>query len=146
MTPWPKIATGMMALFLLAACARAPAPLAAAGAYRFDYSGVYGVGRIDLFLADGKVSGLDPDGAGPSYRGLYRQAADSRQVQLDLTVHLPATRQSIGGVTVIGTARDFPVRFTFPASLGLGQRWPIRIETQAGRISGEISRQLWRLP
>jgi len=128
---------------LLAGCtghAAPPFPATAQGSYQLDYAGVYGTGRIALALRDGKVSGLKPAGAGPSYRGLYRQAKDPRQVQIDLIVHLPPTRQIIGGVAVIGTGRDVLVPFAFPADLGPGQRWPIRIETQAGRITGEITR------
>jgi hypothetical protein len=125
---------------LLAACAGRPLPPKAEGSYQLDYAGVYGTGRIALALQDGKVSGLNSSGAGPSYRGFYRQASDPRQVQLDLIAHLPPTRQIIDGVTVIGTARDVLVRFAFPAGLSAGQRWPVRIETQAGRITGEITR------
>lgn len=129
-----------LAALTLAACAPRPVHQDAAGLYRLDYSGVYGVGRIDLALADGQVSGLSPAGAGARYRGFYRQARDPRQVQIDLIAHLPPTRQVIDGVTIIGTAREVPVQFAFPADLGTGRRWPIRIETQAGRITGEIIR------
>ncbi len=122
------------------ACAPVPTPPAAEGRYRLDYSGVYGVGRIDLALAEGRVSGLNPAGAGARYRGSYRPARDARQVLVDLIVHLPPIRQVIAGVSVIGTAQEVPVQLAFPADLGTGQRWPVRIETQAGRITGEITR------
>lgn len=132
--------------FLLAlmagACARGGErqhfPAMAAGSYRLDYSGVYGVGRVDLLLADGKVSGLNAQGPGPSYRGAYR--GDGRMVQLDLVAHLPPSRQMIDGVVVINTAQDVPVRFEFPADLAVGARWPIEIATQVGLIKGEIAR------
>lgn len=138
MIPYPQIAVATVVIALAAACTPAAPPTHAAGLYRLDYSGVYGVGRVDLALADGQVSGLS--GAGPSYRGSYRQAKDPRQVQIDLIAHLPPTRQVVRGVSVIGTARDVPVQFDFPAGLGTGQRWPIRIETQVGGITGEITR------
>lgn len=137
----PRIAVAITGLLLtMAACAPVPTPATAGGLYRLDYSGVYGVGRIDLALGDGQVSGLNPAGAGARYRGFYRPARDARQVLVDLIVHLPPIRQVIAGVSVIGTAREVPVQFAFPADLGTGQRWPIRIETQAGRITGEITR------
>jgi hypothetical protein len=126
---------------LLAACAERPAiPPTAEGGYQLDYAGVYGTGRIALVLHAGKVNGLNAQGAGPSYRGFYRQAKDPRQIELDLIAHLPPIRQIIDGVAVIGTARDIRVQFAFPADLGIGQYWPVRIETQAGRITGEITR------
>lgn len=134
-----NIAAAILAL-TLAACAAQPVQRDAAGLYRLDYSGVYGIGRIDLALADGQVSSLNGTDAGPSYRGIYRRTKDPRQVRIDLIAHLPPTRQVIDGVTVIGTARDVPVQFAFPADLGTGQRWPIRIETQVGEITGEVTR------
>lgn len=93
-----------------------------------------------MTLQDGQVRGLNPRGTGPSYHGSYRQARNSRQAQIDLIADLPATRQIIGDVIVVGTPRQVPVQFTFPADLGTGTRWPIRIETQAGPIRAEITR------
>jgi hypothetical protein len=129
-----------MGLVLIAACAPVPPPINAAGHYRLDYSGVYGAGRIELILQDGRVSGLNPRGTGPSYRGFYRLARDPRQVDIDLVAYLPPTRQILDGVAIVGTAREMPVQFAFPADLGRGARWPIRIETQAGPIRAEITR------
>jgi hypothetical protein len=136
----PKTVAGMLGLALIAACAPVAAPINAAGNYRLDYSGVYGTGRIELMLQDGQVSGLNPHGAGLSYRGSYRQARDWRQVQIDLIAHLPPTRQILDGVAIVGTARELPVQFAFPADLDPGARWPVRIETQAGPITAEITR------
>lgn len=117
-----------------------PPPTQAAGSYRLDYSGVYGTGRIDMTLQDGKVNGLNPRGPGPSYQGSYRQARDPRHVQIDLVAYLPPTRQVIGDVIILGTARQVPVRLEFPVDLDIGGRWPVHIETQAGPITGEITR------
>lgn len=137
----PRIVVAVAGLLLaVAACAPVPTPPTVEGLYRLDYSGAYGVGRIDLALGDGQVAGLNPAGAGARYRGFYRPARDARQVLVDLIVCLPPTRQVVNGVSVIGTAQEVPVHFAFPADLGTGQRWPIRIETQTGRITGEVMR------
>jgi hypothetical protein len=126
---------------LLAGCGgdeRPEFPANAAGNYRLDYSGVYGVGQVDLQLLAGKVSGFNLQGAGPSYRGFYR--GDGRMVTLDLIAHLPPAQQTVGGVVVTSTARDVMVQFSFPADLATGARWPIKIETQEGPITGTLSR------
>ncbi|MDY0872193.1 hypothetical protein [Dongia rigui] len=136
----PKTVAGILGLILITACTPGPPPITAAGHYRLDYSGVYGTGRIELMLQDGQVSALGVAEAGLDYRGSYRQAQDRRQVQVDLIVHLPPTRQIIDGVAIVGTAREMPVQFTIPANLDPGARWPIRIETQVGPIRADITR------
>lgn len=133
-----------LVVLLLAACANPasdiPFPAQAAGSYRLDYSGVYGVGRVDLLLRDGRVSGLAGTAGSITYRGFYRTAADGRRVALDLIAHLPPATQQVQGVTVVGTARDVLVQFDLPQDLTPGHRWPIHIETQNGPVSGTVTR------
>ena len=137
----------LLAAFCLAlsACTTTPAPSAAPppaaeGLYRLDYSGVYGTGRVDLNLHDGKVGGLNPAGGAASYRGTYRAGGMPDEILVDLIVHLPPSRQVVAGVAIVGTAQDLPIRFSFPAHLGSNARWPIRIETVYGPISGQLAR------
>lgn len=130
-------------VLLLAACASENTPVfpsTAAGSYRLDYSGVYGVGQVDLQLSEGKVSGLNPKGGAITYRGFYRTARDVRFVTLDLIAHLPPVRQVVKNVAVVAAARDVAVRFDLPADLGAGGTWPVRIETQQGPVSGTVTR------
>ncbi len=127
----------------LSACTTTPVPPSAAeGLYRLDYSGVYGTGRIDLDLHDGKVGGLNPAGGAASYRGTYHAGDNPDEILVDLIVHLPPSRQVVAGVVIVGTAQDLPIRFSFPAHLGSTARWPIRIETAYGPISGQLARLL----
>lgn len=137
-----KIASNTLVLLLLAACAgREPSfPAQAAGRYQLDYSGVYGVGRVLLLLRDGQVSGLGAEAGGVTYRGFYRWAPDGRLAALDLIAHLPPFTSTVDGVRVVGTARDVQVRFDLPPDLGPGSRWPLRIETQHGPVSGTLTR------
>jgi len=129
---------------LLSACAGRvadiPLPAQAAGSYRLDYSGVYGVGRVELQLREGRVSGLVPKAGAITYRGFYRTAADGRRMALDLIAYLPPVTQQVQGVAVVTTARDVLVQFELPPDLAPGHRWPVRIETQNGPVSGTVTR------
>jgi hypothetical protein len=134
----------LVSLIGLTACVAAddPPPIAAAaaGQYRLDYSGIYGVGRVDLLLRDGKVSGLNPAAGAVSYRGFYRRDQSGQWVWLDLIAHLPPVKQQLAGTAIVGTARDVLVTFALPADLPLKGRWPVRLETQIGPVSGTVTR------
>jgi hypothetical protein len=129
-----------LALALAACAAPLSAPSTVAGSYRLDYSGVYGVGRVDLLLRDGQVSGLNPKAGAIAYRGFYRTARNGRDVTLDLIAHLPPMTQAVAGVAVVSTARDVSVQVNLPPDLAPGARWPVRIETQSGPVSGTLMR------
>jgi hypothetical protein len=136
-----SILLSLMGLTACVAADGAPSiPADAAGQYRLDYSGVYGVGRVDLLLQGGKVSGLNPVAGAVSYRGFYRRDADGRWVWLDLVAHLPPVKQQLAGTAIIGTARDITVGFALPADLPPKGRWPVRLETQMGPVRGTVTR------
>lgn len=137
-----KFTSHAVILLLLAACAgREPSfPAQAAGRYQLDYSGVYGVGRVLLLLQDGQVSGLGAEAGGITYQGFYRWAPDGRLAALDLIAHLPPFTSAVDGVRVVGTAQDVLAHFALPPDLAPGSRWPLRIETQHGPVSGTLTR------
>jgi hypothetical protein len=136
-----KIASHAVILLLAACAGREPSfPAEAAGRYQLDYSGVYGVGRVALLLQDGQVRGPGAGAGGITYQGFYRWAPDVRLVALDLIAHLPPFTSAVDGVRVVGTARDVPVQFELPPDLAPGARWPLRIGTQHGPVSGTLTR------
>jgi len=135
-----RLAALTLVLFLAACVTPTTPPSQVAGSYRLDYSGVYGVGRVDLLLQDGQVSGLNQNAGAISYRGIYHTAKDGRNVTLDLIAHLTPVTQQVAGVAVVSTARDVPVRLELPPDLAPGARWPVRIETQSGPVSGTFTR------
>nr|WP_298683341.1 hypothetical protein [uncultured Dongia sp.] len=137
---WMRLVRLSFVLLLAACVTPATPPAEVAGSYRLDYSGVYGVGRVDLLLQDGQVSGLNPKAGAITYRGLYRTAKDGRNVTLDLIAHLPPVTQAVAGVAVVTTARDIPVRIDLPPDLAPGAHWLVRMETQSGPISAILTR------
>lgn len=102
------------------------------GFFRMAFTGTNGSGFGILVLHDGSIAGADV--AGGVYEGTYIQNPSQEQIQVNITLTIPAGTKPVQTGVPLAVPINFPIKVTLIRS-DITENKPVLLETPLGPVN-----------